>query len=681
MMNSVPAKCMAAVLTLVLAAGWLMQTARAQTSLGKPTNAQVTSSSTTQINLSWTDTSTGETGHKIERRIGDGTWSQIATVASGTTTYGDTNGGSGFNANVPYAYRIRAYDASANGAFSDPVNRTLPPSSSLSIKTDAGVYAPPSLPVRPMRGGIVYDPTFGTPMLRLTDEADTGSKGTAYSYWQTINADNTKVLELGTNVVKIHTIDPVNLKVVGDSISLPSTPDNRPCDNESPIWHATDADKLYCHEGTKIWRYSALNNSYTLVKDLAGFMNSGDYIYQWSMSDDADVFAFTRKHRAENPETYTAVGYMVYRVSTNTVLRSVTTQDINEVKIDKTGRYLLYTLGNPNPVETQVIDLQATPQTVTELENIADRSPGHYDLGTGFLVGASDVFPVNGPADYGIFARSMATPKDRTKLFDLNPMNDGGSYHLSMIANNESWALVSFYLAHANGIMSYEVTQFKTDGSGQVRRLLHHRSTSGDYYSQPRANISRDGSLIAFASDWGNSGRTDLYVAKIAPAPAAGPEPVVWTDIVNGTAEADGGITKLNATPGLTAYSTQDISSGEGYFLFTPNTNGSGSDAVDLYLLSGGSTPHEFRFNVASGAAQIYEDGNYKTDVSFTVGDSLKMAVETVSGVKVIKYYKNDTWVRTSNLSIAYPIGARANLGWDAATGKGLSAASCFGAN
>jgi hypothetical protein len=84
---------------------------------------------------------------------------------------------------------------------------------------------------------------------------------------------------------------------------------------------------------------------------------------------------------------------------------------------------------------------------------------------------------------------------------------------------------------------------------------------------------------------------------------------------------------------------------------------------------------------VASGAAQIYEDGNYKTDVSFTVGDSLKMAVETVSGVKVVKYYKNDTLVRTSNLSIAYPIGARVNLGWDAATGKGLSAASCFGAN
>jgi hypothetical protein len=36
--------------------------------------------STSRINLSWRDTSNNESGFRIERRIGTGTWSQIATV-------------------------------------------------------------------------------------------------------------------------------------------------------------------------------------------------------------------------------------------------------------------------------------------------------------------------------------------------------------------------------------------------------------------------------------------------------------------------------------------------------------------------------------------------------------------------------------------------------------------------
>ena len=35
----------------------------------------------------------------------------------------------------------------------------------------------------------------------------------------------------------------------------------------------------------------------------------------------------------------------------------------------------------------------------------------------------------------------------------------------------------------------------------------------------PKQTISRDGKFIAFTSNWGNSGRTDLFVAKITPAP------------------------------------------------------------------------------------------------------------------------------------------------------------------
>jgi len=45
-----------------------------------PTNLTGQAISTTQINLSWTDNSTNETGFKIERKIGTGTYAIVSTV-------------------------------------------------------------------------------------------------------------------------------------------------------------------------------------------------------------------------------------------------------------------------------------------------------------------------------------------------------------------------------------------------------------------------------------------------------------------------------------------------------------------------------------------------------------------------------------------------------------------------
>jgi len=41
-----------------------------------------------------------------------------------------------------------------------------------SIKTDRGVYTEPPLPKLPKAGGTFVDPTFGTAIMRVTDEAD-----------------------------------------------------------------------------------------------------------------------------------------------------------------------------------------------------------------------------------------------------------------------------------------------------------------------------------------------------------------------------------------------------------------------------------------------------------------------------------------------------------------------------
>ena len=68
----------------------------------------------TQINLSWTDTTSDETAFYIERSPDGSTgWTEIGTVSANVTTYSDTT----LTCGTPYFYRVRGY-RSADSSYS-----------------------------------------------------------------------------------------------------------------------------------------------------------------------------------------------------------------------------------------------------------------------------------------------------------------------------------------------------------------------------------------------------------------------------------------------------------------------------------------------------------------------------------------------------------------------------------
>ena len=100
-------------------------TARGTTLPPTPTlSAEAVSS--TQISLSWQDDSNDETGFKIERKLtsaADGTYSQVATAGANDTTFTD----SGLQEGTSYSYRVRAYNAGGNSAYSNAAAATTWP--------------------------------------------------------------------------------------------------------------------------------------------------------------------------------------------------------------------------------------------------------------------------------------------------------------------------------------------------------------------------------------------------------------------------------------------------------------------------------------------------------------------------------------------------------------------------
>jgi len=94
-----------------------------------------TATSSSRIDLSWTDNSTSEQGFKIERSSGGSSFVQIATVAANTTSYIN----SGLAAATAYSYRIRAAFSTSDSAYSNTASAVTHSAASPATWTEADV--------------------------------------------------------------------------------------------------------------------------------------------------------------------------------------------------------------------------------------------------------------------------------------------------------------------------------------------------------------------------------------------------------------------------------------------------------------------------------------------------------------------------------------------------------------
>ena len=392
-----------------------------------------------------------------------------------------------------------------------PVQRTIPP------KTDKKIYPEPALPRLPRAGGKLTDPTFGTEILRVTDEQTAVDGGTFYSYWPTFNANNTKLLVRTANdgTAHVYDFDPVNF-AIGSRKLIPASPAGYP-NVESAIWSGIDPDALYALVGTKIYAFHPSKGSYSLVADFSRDF-PGDFFWQLSVSrSNDDIFAFARR-RTNATGGSDSVGYGADSRSQKKLLinQSVEPNDMDEVQVDKSGRWLVVkgefkTIGGMS-----IRDLQNGGSRKVLKYGPQDFAPGHSDNAAGFIAGYNNYLNT-------FDRRNFTNPKPITALLSLGQDWTQGN-HVSLLADNDGWMLLSFFevaaVPNPVGPFHNEIILAKTDGSEKVIRLIHHRSVYKDYYDTPRANISKDGQFVAFTSNWGGRQRRDMFIGRIQPPPA-----------------------------------------------------------------------------------------------------------------------------------------------------------------
>lgn len=375
------------------------------------------------------------------------------------------------------------------------------------VVTDHDVHNEPPLPARPPAGGTIVDPVFGSTIMRVTDESDCSSCSTNYSYWPTFNSDNTRLMfSASGGDGRVLDFDPVAFQRVGTSRALfPSpAPGGGTPFQEDAIWSGLDPDVVFAHEGPRLWAYNVVTQSYALLRDFSEEV-PGQYLWQMSRTPDDNVFAAA----CRDSSTYAYTGFIAWQRDTNTVLIHQNAASLDEVQVDKSGRYLVIKTGmqGRGAIEVRIADLTLGTIVGDLVDDGPDYAPGHSDNGMGSVIGADNWLN-------RITYRQLATPHTVVPLLESG--NDWTqANHLSALADDEDWFLISQY-GPPDGLFHQEIFQVSTDGNQRVRRHAHHRSVIHGYEDMPRANISRDGCFAAFTSNWGDSGRRDVFIVKLS---------------------------------------------------------------------------------------------------------------------------------------------------------------------
>jgi uncharacterized protein (TIGR03437 family) len=559
-----------------------------------------------------------------------------------------------------------------------------------SVKTDFGVYAEPPAPPLPPAGGFITDPVFGTTILRVTDERDGAHLGTIYSNWHTFNLNNTRLLysdETGNALTA--EFDPATMRVTRKR-HLPLLHGNAVLEQDGAAWSYLKPDILYgVINGSKLYALDLSTDDFTLVADFGVMPVPGldlrtNAIKSMHMDGHDRVFAFRVTQRVTGAE----MGYFAYDRASRQILFYRANTDVHHILVDRSGRFVVakYNTQVATLPNSTVVDLAAQPITFTDLVDAApDQSPGgHGDVGTGTIIGIAHnenshtlrSLATPHSFSYTLSFGSNDVPRDPRMSEPAGSVNWYHPSHISMLADDERWALYSFYLCPPSTPFCDELAQVENTEMPRVRRLLHHHSVYHSYYDSPRPTISRDGRFVAFTSNWGDAGRRDLFIARIPPADTTEPTPtptptptstptptptpiisgareIVWTNLLNSTA-VGGTIQKTSGCdgcPDASAVSSQTLS-GDGYYEFTVA-------GVNKYRYTGfnpaSARPPAIAFAIqltSSGLAEVRENGIYKSDTPYHTGDVFRIAV--AGGI--IKYAKNGVIFYTSASAPSYPL-------------------------
>lgn len=424
--------------------------------------------------------------------------------------------------------------------------------------TSTGILAEPPLPTLGPANSILTDPTFGSKILRVTDENTGASINTGFANRSfrtfasaeanTWNTDSTKFLVAiaGSGQIAVYTFDPATLSASLDT-SISPAKDGRIAFKGGGSFSITEANIVYgfrtatAHD---MEQYDFNTDTYSVLLDmdtqcpgltLAGsdtmssITNGGD---QDADGQDDRLATSTGGpgqdrwtivviwDRANGCRWYNTINDQIggaWGPSCTNCLGI--TYQIHNLRMSQDGRFVwIQRPGQPGVIwEMETTNIRICSNGCT-----GHRAWGVERLGTSGGPGGWLVRNANDPNNFTVIAQRLDRAEQHISWNNARP-------------NRPIPYFADIYLPRDQTITNPhegEILAIATDGSGTIWRFAHNRTdcTQGlggsgrcNFWATPRGNISQDGRFFAFTSNWectlpidteGNC-RQDVFIVKL----------------------------------------------------------------------------------------------------------------------------------------------------------------------
>jgi hypothetical protein len=377
------------------------------------------------------------------------------------------------------------------------------------VQTDPNAVAPAAPLDRPVAGGAVTDPVFGTTIRRASDSSETGEgrfEVQVYSQLQAFSADNAFILLTSDQGYIVRRVSDFG-RVEGLQLGEINVPRWHPTQPHVLIHFDTNADDDLTLQLTDV--DTGVTTDVATLPDLVRIDGNRSFD---EVSRDGRWLAGLARRADESPvlfawdlvdNTFGAYLPLAEQYAT----RCEPDSTWGEVWPDwiapsPLGNYLVVQWQRGGPVPCgglETFDIRAG----TFVGRVYDGHQ-HGDLGISedgrefFMVG--ETYHPSGNAAIGyrwLPGEETVSPPNYVQVLGdwvIGHFSCQGTPGVCLVTTGEN---------PGNGRQPLEGELFLQYLDGSVRRLAHHRSSSCGYWAQPRATISQDGALVAFSSDWG----------------------------------------------------------------------------------------------------------------------------------------------------------------------------------
>ncbi len=385
-----------------------------------------------------------------------------------------------------------------------------------------GTFEPPA------KGGTFVDAAFGTTVKRLsdamnmTDNAGSGgltSVGTEYSTASPFNSDNSRLILQHNSYFGLYDGNGTYLSDLPFAVNV----------STEPRWSRTDPNSLFYVKGNSLMKLNVGSGSSSVVKTFSEY-GSINGMGESDISRDGDHFVFAGDKRY----------VFVYEISSGSKGQTLDTggNAFNQLYIASNNSVAVGWIANGSGRYTGVELFDRNMNFQRQLTHAIGHMKLTVDNGQDVLIwnNSADAQPI--ACQNGI-VKVRLQDAQQTCLLEL-------SWDLAVhitAPDGNGWAFVETYapsdpFPQSSAWAPYvnEILQVKLDGS-ETRRLVHHRSRpfGGDsYVYQPKVTSSRDGSKLAFTSNYSlqsirgyPSLYSDAYMIQVsgsATAPSTEPE-------------------------------------------------------------------------------------------------------------------------------------------------------------